>query len=233
MEVVTGVRRFLHAVLVVDDASIDRTAACALEGGASVLRHDRTLGKGAALNTGWRYALQQGFAWALNLDGDGQHAPADIAQFLDCTRATGADLVVGQRSRQLMPRVRRLVNTYMSYRLSRLAGMPLPDTQCGFRLMNLQAWSSLELLATHFEVESDVLLEFVAAGYQVEFVPVQTIYKDERSKIHPFHDTVRWFRWLRSAKGRSRGAVRPRFAPVNRPAICSALSGEAEQQGKS
>jgi glycosyltransferase involved in cell wall biosynthesis len=199
---VEGVRRFLPRVIVVDDGSPDATAARGREAGADVLRHDRNRGKGAALTTGWRHARELGFAWALALDGDGQHAPADIPAFFRCAEETGAQLVVGNRLHDAgrMPWVRRQVNRWMSRQISRRAGRPLPDTQSGFRLMNLAAWSALSLETTHFEIESEVLLAFVRAGHKVEFVPIQVLYKGEQSKIHPLADTVRWWRWWNTSR---------------------------------
>ena len=61
----------------------------------------------------------------------------------------------------------------------------LPDTQCGFRLINLKAWAALRLETNHFEIESEMLLAFVEAGYRVEFVPIQVIGRGRRSHIHP------------------------------------------------
>jgi len=67
-------------------------------------------------------------------------------------------------------------------------------------LINLNAWSELPIKATHFEIESEVLLHFVLAGLPVDFVPIRVIYKAERSKIHPLRDTLRWFRWWSQAQ---------------------------------
>src|SRR5438477_9798330 len=78
---VCAVRLHLPTVIVVDDGSVDQTAALAAGAGALVLRHDSSRGKGAALQTGWRHARQQRFQWALTLDGDGQHSPEDIPAF--------------------------------------------------------------------------------------------------------------------------------------------------------
>ncbi len=103
-----------------------------------------------------------------------------------------------------MPWVRRCVNRWMSRQLSRLAKRALPDSQCGFRLVNLEALASLRLRTANFEIESELLLEFVLAGCQVEFVPVRVIYKAERSKIHPVQDSLRWWRWWRQVRMRAR-----------------------------
>ena len=200
--VVTAVRQVLPSVIVIDDGSVDQTALVAERSGATVLRHDRPQGKGAALATGWRVAHQKGFAWALTMDGDGQHAPGDIPVFLDRAERTGAELVVGNRmpDPKDMPWLRKLVNHWMSRKISRAAGQPLPDTQCGFRLMNLSRWATLGISTANFEIESEVLLAFARAGRRIEFVPIQVIYQSERSKIHPLRDTIRWFRWWRAMR---------------------------------
>lgn len=197
---VGAVRAQLPNVIVVDDGSTDATASLATGAGAEVVSHSASRGKGAALKSGWARARERGFVWALAMDGDGQHAPADIQRFLDHAEKTGAALVIGNRlaDPRGMPRLRLAVNRWMSRRLSRLAGRSLPDSQCGFRLMRLDVWSGLKLHTDHFQIESEMLLAFVAAGAMVEFVPIQVIYRGERSKIRPWRDTWRWFAWLRS-----------------------------------
>lgn len=196
---VREIRVQLPHVIVVNDASTDATATEAAGAGAEVIAHATAQGKGAALRTGWTRARERGFAWALCMDGDGQHAPSDIAKFLECGERTGASLIVGNRMHDAgkMPPLRRAVNRWMSRRLSALAGVELPDSQCGFRLVRLAALDRIQLRATQFEIESEQLLAFLAAGERVEFVPVQVIYRAERSKIHPLRDTLRWFRWRR------------------------------------
>ena len=208
--VVMEVRKLIPTVFVVDDGSTDATSERARAVGAVVLRHDVSQGKGLALMKGWRHAAEQGFDWALCMDGDGQHAPTDICRFLCCE---GADLVIGNRMSDCsaMPPLRRFVNRWMSSRISQLAGQPLPDTQCGFRLMNLNAWSTLSIDASHFEIESEVLFSFLAAGLRVKFVPIEVIYKDEQSKIHPLRDTIRWFKWWNRAQHRLKN-LRPKAA---------------------
>jgi glycosyltransferase involved in cell wall biosynthesis len=205
-KVIAGVRRYVPNVWVVDDGSTDATSSGAEAAGARVLRHAVPQGKGASLQDGWRAVQTAGFQWALTLDGDGQHASEDIPAFFELADETGARLVSGNRMNDTrrMPLVRRGVNLWMSRQLSRAAGTRLPDTQCGFRLMNLTDWAALPVKAVHFEIESEILIAFARAGHRIGFVPIQVIYEDERSKIHPLRDTVRWFRWWqRTGKIRS------------------------------
>jgi glycosyltransferase involved in cell wall biosynthesis len=197
---VTAVRRQLPGVLVVDDGSTDETARLAEAAGATVLQHGRNRGKGAALTTGLALALKQNFEWAVTLDGDGQHAPEDVPALLRCAEQTGAALVIGNRMHEAekIPWLRRWVNRWMSRKLSQCAGRPLPDTQSGFRLIHLQTWAALPLSAKRFEVESETLMAFLAAGRRVEFVPVRAIRSRRPSHIRPLADSLRWWRWWRN-----------------------------------
>ena len=207
---VATAKEHVPLVMVVDDGSSDDTSAQAGNAGALVIRHGRNLGKGAALRTGLSQARKLGFEWAVTLDGDGQHAPTDLPALLTCAERTGALLVVGNRMHRLaseMPWLRRMVNLWMSRKLSQRAGRDLPDTQSGFRLIHLPTWAALPLSAERFEVESEMLLAFLDADCAVAFAPVQVIAPGRRSHIRPVTDTLRWWKWWRglnaSAKPRS------------------------------
>jgi glycosyltransferase involved in cell wall biosynthesis len=201
---VREVRAQVPAVIVVDDGSRDATAGLAREAGAAIAQHAVNRGKGAALQTGLAMARARGFAWAVTLDGDGQHRPADIAAFLARAAVTAADLVVGNRMADSaqMPWSRRAANRWMSRQLSRRAGRSLPDSQCGFRLFRLEAWAALRITSEHFEVESETILAFALAGRRIEFVPVPVVASPRPSRIQPVLDTLRWLRWWRRWAGR-------------------------------
>jgi glycosyltransferase involved in cell wall biosynthesis len=211
--VVRDVRRLVRTVFVVDDGSSDGTADVAAEAGALVIRHAERSGKGAALMRGFLAARERGFTHVLCMDGDGQHAVADIPAFFDCCEQTKAGLIIGNRFevKGRMPIVRRWVNILMSRALSCAAREKLPDTQCGFRLLRLSLLSSVETWSTHFEFESELLMEVIRAGGRIAFIPIETIYRSEQSKINPVRDTLRWLSWLLSSlfrgplRGRRRG----------------------------
>ena len=197
--VVTGAKHYLDEMIVIDDGSEDNTAAAARNAGAHVIVHACSQGKGAALRTGWAEASRRGFRWALCMDGDGQHAPEDIPTFLARAERGDVDLVCGNRmsNTATMPIVRRWTNWFMSWRLSRLVRTRLLDTQCGYRLIKLAALDELPACANRFEVESELLVTFATASRGIAFVPIRVIYGNERSKISPIRDTIRWYRWLR------------------------------------
>lgn len=219
---VRAVRQHIPLVMVVDDSSDDETAARATEAGAEIIRRSGNPGKGAAIKAGIAAALARQCAWVLTLDGDGQHRPDDIPIFLRRAEETGAALVVGDRMHHAgaIPWVRRRVNRWMSRRISGIAGRFLPDTQCGFRLINLKAWAALRLETNHFEIESEMLLAFVEAGYRAEFVPIQVIGRGRRSHIHPLKDTWRWLVWWKRVRF-GRGGPRRSEARAGEHSACA------------
>jgi glycosyltransferase involved in cell wall biosynthesis len=199
---VFALREHLPFIVVVDDGSTDGTALEAEKAGAFVIRHEHNRGKGAALQSGLSHLHQLSFEWAATLDGDGQHNPADLPALLRCPEKTGASLVIGNRMHDApaMPWLRRHVNRWMSRKLSQFAGCDLPDTQSGFRLIHLPTWAPLSLVASHFEVESEMLMAFLAAKHPVAFAPVRVIPAARKSRIHPISDTLRWMKWWRKMK---------------------------------
>jgi glycosyltransferase involved in cell wall biosynthesis len=188
----------LDHVLVLDDGSTDRTSEEARKAGAEVIRHEKNQGKGAAIKTGLRELEARGFLYVLILDGDGQHLPEEIPGFLEEANRSGAPFVVGTRmsDTRKMPWVRRMTNRFMSAQISKLCGQPVPDSQCGFRLMRRDVIPHLYCDSNNYDYETEMLLIASREGFRIASVPVSTIYGEEKSKIHPVRDTVRFFQLI-------------------------------------
>jgi glycosyltransferase involved in cell wall biosynthesis len=197
-QVVRQALQYVQAVLVVDDGSPDNTASEAEAAGAKLIRHSMNLGKGAALKTGLRYAVSIEASFYLFLDGDGQHDPSEIPAFIDAINRTSADLVIGNRMRNLqsMPLVRRWTNQFMSRQIERICKIPIPDSQCGFRLARKGLIPALMAPGNRFEFESESLILAARQGFRLYFVPIRTIYTHQKSKIRPLQDAVRYLRLI-------------------------------------
>jgi glycosyltransferase involved in cell wall biosynthesis len=200
-DIVRRTRPQLDHVLVIDDGSDDATAREAREAGAEVIVHNQNRGKGEAIKTGLRHWLDRQFTYVIILDADGQHRPEEIERFIAAAAsATGPTFFLGNRMNDLtrMPLVRRVVNRYMSNRISRLCGQKIPDTQCGFRMLDRQLIP--ELLGSgggRFDYETEMLIVASRKGYRIESVPITTVYSDEVSNIHPLRDALRFFKLMR------------------------------------
>lgn len=184
-------------MIVVDDGSTDGTVEQARSAGALTLSNERNLGKGASLVRGFEYAATQGYDAVLTMDGDGQHLPADIPLFLEAAKRPFG-IIIGNRMTKVgnMPYVRVITNSFMSWLISRMCGQNIPDSQCGFRLIDCGILRQVTLHTRKFEAESEILIKAARLGYPIISVPIKTVYEREGSHINPFVDTLRFIRFL-------------------------------------
>ena len=190
--VIDGVRERLPDVdvLVVDDGSTDETAARAAEAGAAVAPLPFNQGLGAALQTGYLYALREGYDFCAHLDADGQHPPAEVARLLEQVRADRADLVIGSRfhgdgaeagSEEIDGEdyratiSRRIGISVFRFFLTLATRQRFTDTTSGMRAANRRV---MELFSENYSpdfAEIESLQLAVREGLRVEEVPVRML----------------------------------------------------------
>ena len=130
-------------IVVIDDGSVDRTAAVAEQRGAHVIRLPFNLGIGGSVQTGFRYAFENGFRLAVRLDGDGQHDATELPKLLEPVLADETDIAVGSRfitsSGYRSTRSRRMGITILAKTVSMLVGRRVTDPTSGFQALNRHA----------------------------------------------------------------------------------------------
>lgn len=181
-------------VLVVDDGSLDSTAQVARDGGAELFTHLHSQGKGAALRRGWDLLFTRGHQAVLSLDADGQHDPAEGPSFVQLWREASPDLILGDRGLGRTPMAwdRRLSNRLSTALLAWRTGLPLRDSQCGYRLLDHALWRRLRLRSRAFDLESEVLLQAAVLGATLRHVPVTQRASRAGSHIHRVPDSARF-----------------------------------------
>lgn len=175
-------------VLVVDDGSSDSTAVEAGAAGATVLSQHPNQGKGAALRAGFARAIADGVLAVVTLDADGQHDPAELPRFISAEAVQPGELIVGRRDFSKMPLVRRASNWAGTMILSAAVGRWIPDNQSGYRLVGRRLMAAM--LNSHedgFAFEVEMIAVCLREGWPIRWVPISTIYGDERSHIRPVH----------------------------------------------
>jgi len=221
---------FVDHIIVIDDASLDRTSEVARRAGDArvrIIRHSRRRGVGAAIATGYSAALaltsHAEDAIAV-MAGDGQMAPGDLAAVVDPVIEGTADYVKGDRFGE--PGVRRAmglprwIGGQVFSRLTSLAvGQPISDSQCGFTAISRRAILSLDLpgLWPSFGYPNDLLGQLGARGARLRQVPVQPIYGSEISKLRLRHLPPIFFLIARAAARRAQATRAARRAGVTRP----------------
>ncbi len=199
-KLVQDLRSKVDKIIVVSDGSTDSTVEEAQKNGAVVLQHRERRGKGQALKTGFDYILDNKYQAVITMDGDGQHLPSEVHKFIAAFKRSPDDvgIIIGLRKRNVknMPLDRFLTNWFTSSIVSLFSRQRIPDSQCGFRLTRTKALANVELFTSHFDTESEILIKVARKGFKIINVPIETVYREEKSKINPFLDTLRFFKFV-------------------------------------
>jgi glycosyltransferase involved in cell wall biosynthesis len=197
---VAGIPDFVDEILVVDDASDDRTAELASSwagGRIRLVRHEANRGVGASIVTGYRAALRAGADAIAVMAGDAQMHPDDLASLALPVVRGEVDYAKGDRLahpdvRRLMPRGRRLAGRALSRLTGWAAGVPLSDSQCGYTVISARAAEGIDLdtLFPRYGYPNDLVGKLALAGFSIRDVPVRPVYGTETSGVRPWHVAV-------------------------------------------
>lgn len=186
--VVVKARRYVDAVVVVDDGSKDDTAEVAADAGAILVRHRVNRGKGAALNTGFRKAYDLDAEVVVTLDGDGQHLPEEMPRLISPILRGQADIVVGSRyldANSDVPRVRVVGHQIFNSITNLSSGVAVSDSQSGYRAFSKEALEAIRFNSQGFSVESE--MQFLARDYRLRVAEVPIIIRyDDKPKRNVF-----------------------------------------------
>ena len=154
-------------VVVIDDGSTDATADEARAAGARVIRHPFNLGIGGAVQSGFNFALENGYDYMVQVDADGQHDPSEIPTLARAMEEhPEIDVICGSRFlkdlQYVGPVSRRAGIHLFAFILSRIVGQKVTDPTSGFRLYNRRAISLFARDYPHDypEVEAVLVLHY-------------------------------------------------------------------------
>ncbi len=183
-----------YDILIVDDGSSNIPENIVKNPDIDLICHSKNKGKGAALKTGFDYAIKNEYKGVFTLDGDFQHHPEDIAQFIPKTN--NYDLLIGKRnfSDKKMPLHRKISNYLTSKILSLLLKKKIEDSQSGFRFIKTNLLKEIFLNSNQYEMETELLIKAAKNNYKIGFIPIKTIYNKSKSNIKGFKDTYRFIK---------------------------------------
>lgn len=181
-------------VVVVDDGSVDDTSALLSGLPLTLLRHGRNLGKGAALKTGFAWALESGYDGVVTVDADGQHEVAAIPLLVTAAQSGQRGILIASRRSQFeeMAGLRKFWNRVGVWCIWKRTGFEITDSQSGFRYYSCEVLRVVSLESNGYALEMEILLKAWKSGFTVGSLPIAARVADGRATSHyrPFKDTV-------------------------------------------
>lgn len=179
--VVLQAHKYVDTVIVVDDGSTDATGEIAEAAGAVVIRHEHNLGKGAALNTGFNEVRKLSPHVVVILDADGQHQAQEIPEVVRPVLEGKADMAVGSRFLGIRNRIsplRAFGMRALTAATNLSSGVPLSDSQTGFRAFSRESLADMNFWSHGFSVESEMQFLARELGLKIAEVPISVNYAD-------------------------------------------------------
>ena len=190
LDVVRRTHAFLRDIIVVNDGCTDDTQSLlgTLDFPVTVVTQERNRGKGKALVSGFRKAMEMGFDYALTLDADGQHYPEDIPVLLRALDIHKDCIIVGSRqfTDENMPGKSKFANKFSNFWFKLQTTIDLPDTQTGMRIYPLHQLYGLNLITSRYEAELELLVFAAWHNVQLIPVPIRVYYPPEEQRVSHF-----------------------------------------------
>lgn len=184
---VIGAKKYVNNIIVIDDGSSDNTAEIAYLAGAEVIKHPYNQGKGAALKTGFKAAINSDII--VTIDSDGQHNPRDIKKLVEPIQNGEADIVNGSRylngKKSDTPSYRRVGQTVLDRATKIGSGLELTDSQSGFRAFAIHTVPIFRFSSSNFGIESEMLIDAANAGLRIKEVEIGVRYDVNNSTKGP------------------------------------------------
>jgi len=169
---------FGDKILVCDDGSSDSTSKKAENSGAIVIKHEKNLGKGAALKSMFDYLKKLDFDVVVTIDGDGQFLPEEMEKLAEPIIRKNFDIVVGNRfsNSEEMPGYRKAGNKILDKVTKLASDLPIEDSQSGFRAYSSKAIKTISINSSGFGIDSEILIDAVKKDLMITEQPVTVLY---------------------------------------------------------
>jgi dolichol-phosphate mannosyltransferase len=180
-------------IVIVNDGSTDQTKKMLQKYADHIklIELDKNMGKGYALKQGIQFIqthYQEKFV--LFMDADLQHPPEAIPDFVKNGDAGFHPIIIGERSFnfRVMPFWRVFSNSLTSFVLSLLTCQKIKDSQCGYRLIEINIFDQVDMIENGFQFETEFILKAAQKNIPIHFLPIPTIYNDSKSNIRRLKD---------------------------------------------
>lgn len=195
--VLSSLLAYTDQIIVVNDGSTDSTTVVLNRfPQIELVSYQQNMGKGHALQTGFRHAVKSGYHYAITIDSDGQHFADDLGKFLSKLEQHPSAIIIGARNmdQASVPGKSSFGNKFSNFWFWVETGLKMNDTQSGYRLYPVRQMEGTRFFTRKFEFEIEVLVTSAWRGIEITEVPVRVYYAEKKNRIshfRPFKDFTR------------------------------------------
>jgi glycosyltransferase involved in cell wall biosynthesis len=188
--IIDGMMVYTDQIIVVNDGSTDKTASVLdpYRQIITVIDLPKNRGKGQALRTGFKHAIETGYDRCMTIDSDGQHFPADVPSFLNALELHSEGIIMGTRTlnHDDVPGASTFGNKFANFWFWVITGRKLKDTQSGFRIYPLMRMKKLTFYSQRYEYEMEILIRLAWRDVDISPVPIEVYYAPGELRISHF-----------------------------------------------
>jgi len=190
--VLRDVLEYTDQLIVVNDGSTDSTIEILKSFSISLVSYERNQGKGFAIRSGFKKAIELGYDYAVTIDSDGQHFAEDLPKFIDELQSHPNAIIIGARNmdQSSVPGKSSFGNKFSNFWFWVETSLRMPDTQSGFRLYPVKVLQSISFVTRKYEFEIEVLVRAAWRGVEVTSVPIKVFYADKAVRVSHFRPFI-------------------------------------------
>lgn len=196
--VVDSLLEYTSDIIVVNDGSTDSTSELLKRyiDKIKIIQYSPNQGKGYALVTGFKKAMELGFRYALTIDSDGQHYASDMVNFVTEIEQYPDSFIVGSRllQQENMSGGSTFANKFSNFWYRLQTGINLPDTQSGYRLYPLAKMGNMKIRTSRYEAELEMLVFSAWRGIDMRPIKISVYYAPKEEKVSHFRPFQDFFR---------------------------------------
>lgn len=185
--IITELKKITDSIVVCDDGSSDLTADISEKLGATVIKHKKNIGYGAAINSIFKKCVEINSDILVTFDADGQHRIEDIEKVLGPIKNNKADMVIGSRflKSQKIPKYRKAGIKAITELTNIAGGTKITDSQSGFRAYNKKILEVIKPTDSGMGISTEIIIKAHKAGYKIAEVPITILYAGDTSTHNP------------------------------------------------